>query len=126
MQEGAVDGLNYTYNLEQDPVCTECCEGKQNRLPFKNKRIRSSTLLETIHADLCGPMEVPSLNGSRYFLLFADIMSRMIFVYFLKTQDEALQYFRFKSIAENQCNGKIKIFGLTIVVNFAIINLKIC
>lgn len=63
-----------------------------------------------VHADLCGPMEQTSIGGSRYFLISQNDLSRMTFVYFLKSTDEVCQKFReFKAFVENQQNTKIKV-----------------
>lgn len=104
-----VTGLECNENFEKTKACIVCCEGKQTRLPFASSKIRASTLLEVVHADVCGPMEVKSLGGSRYFLLLQDDCSRMLFVYFLKSKDQVFEMFKlFKAMAENQTNRKVK------------------
>lgn len=109
MKDGAVEGMNSKGDFGNKSVCQVCCEGKQSRLPFKHEGRRASSCLEVIHADVCGPMEKNSIGGSRYFLVFEDDFSRMTFVYFLKTKDEVINYFKeFKSLVENQKNAKIK------------------
>lgn len=109
MHQGAVEGLTCSGKLSCDELCEVCCEGKQARLSFKNTGNRAKSRLEMVHADLCGPMEVPSLAGSRYFLLFEDDFTRMGFVYFLKNKDQAMGFFKeFKEMVENQTNTKIK------------------
>lgn len=50
-------------------MCVICCEGKQSRLPFKNKGNRAATLLEVVLVDWCGLMEANSLDVSKYFVL---------------------------------------------------------
>lgn len=65
MKEGAVKGISYNdkgASLSKS-TCTVCCEGKQSRLPF-GQGTRSSEVLDTIHADVCGPMETISIGGS--------------------------------------------------------------
>lgn len=112
MRNGIVDGLSYegTFDITKSE-CTICCEGKQMRLPFSHVGERSTETCNRIHADLCGPMEVNSLNGSRYFLLFIDDYSRMTFIYFLKHKSECFSKFKeFKSMVETQQGKKIKIF----------------
>ena len=42
-----------------------------------------------IHIDLCGPMRVPSLNGSKYILVLIDEVSRYTWLDFLKAKSEA-------------------------------------
>jgi Integrase core domain len=64
-----------------------------------------------VHADICGPMEVPSIGGSKYFLLFEDDYTRMCFIYFIKTKDQVFEKFKlFKNLVENQKGTKIKTF----------------
>lgn len=54
-------------------------------------------------------MEIKSIGGARYFVLFIDDYTRMTFIYFLKAKSEVLNYFKeFKSMAENIYNTKIK------------------
>ena len=61
--------------------------------------------------DLCGPMKVMSIGGSRYFLVLEDGLSKMVFVYFLKNKSEALNKLKeFKLFIENQKGHKIKCF----------------
>lgn len=106
-----VEGLNYKGKLESSNFCQTCCEGKQAKLPFKNIGSRATELLETVHADLCGPMEVASIGGSRYFLLLEDDFSKMCFIYFLRNKNETINHFiEFKNFAENQTGQKIKKF----------------
>nr|GEV04270.1 copia protein [Tanacetum cinerariifolium] len=45
--------------------------------------------LELLHIDLCGPMRVASINGKKYILVVVDDYSRFVWVYFLRTKDEA-------------------------------------
>ena len=44
-----------------------------------------------IHMDLCGPMRVPSLNGSKYILVVIDEVSRYAWLDFLKAKSEAAE-----------------------------------
>ena len=39
-------------------------------------------LLELIHSDVCGQLNINSLGGARYFTMFIDDYSRRIFAYF--------------------------------------------
>lgn len=46
-------------------ICESCVYGKQHRLPFPvGKAWRAKQPLELVHADICGPMNTPSLNKS--------------------------------------------------------------
>lgn len=89
--------------------CKVCCEGKQCRLPFPSNGNRSKSLLNVIHMDIAGPMEVASIGGSRYYLLLVDDYSRMAYIYFLKQKSQALDCFKeFKAKVENELDKKIK------------------
>lgn len=110
VMQQAVEGLDVVKGLNTSDICEVCAEGKQTRLPFKNKGHRATSVLEVVHADLCGPLDVPSIGGSRYFMVLEDDVTRMTFVYFLRSKDQALQFFKdFKAMVENQTNQRIKI-----------------
>ena len=83
--------------------CEACALGKMHKLPFpKQSQHRSTKLLEIIHSDLCGPMQVESVGGSRYVLTFTDDCSRYSVVYFLKKKSEVLSKFQeFVNYVEN-------------------------
>lgn len=113
MKNGLVEGFDYTGSLSQSDsgICEICCQGKQMRLPFNHKGNRAKSILEVIHGDLCGPMEVTSIGGSRYFMILEDDYTRMVFTYFLKSKDEAFEKFKeFKEYVENQKGERIKVF----------------
>lgn len=89
--------------------CETCLKGKQTRLPFQISRSRSKDVLELVHSDVCGPMEVDSFGGSRYILTFVDDYSKKVFAYFLSSKDQVTNAFNeFKAIVENQTNKRIK------------------
>lgn len=72
------------------------------------KERRVSKLLQLIHTDICGPMEVTSISGSRYFILFIDDFSRRLSIYFLKYKSEALDMFKtYKAYVEKQTGHRI-------------------
>jgi len=112
MKNGLVNGLEFKGSMtKSEALCEVCCEGKQSRLPFSHKGNRADYPLEVIHGDLCGPMEVTSLGGSRYFMVLEDDYTRMVFAYFLRGKNEAFDKFQeFKNFVENQRGNKIKIF----------------
>ncbi|CAF4948581.1 unnamed protein product [Pieris macdunnoughi] len=114
MRDGAVKGMSYSDKAQVSKTsCIVCCEGKQSRLPFSHVGNREQELLKIVHADICGPMEVRSIGGMKYFLLFVDDFIRMAFVYFLKTKDEVFSYSSssssFKTLVENQTGRKLKV-----------------
>lgn len=90
-------------------VCISCMEGKQTRNPFPSEGSRAKGLLELIHSDVCGPIEVKSLGGACYFVTFIDDFSRKVFVYLMKNKSDVFDIFKeFKATVENQLNLSIK------------------
>ena len=54
-------------------TCRGCQLGKMVSKPFRtNCDKRSYDTFELLHFDICGPMEVNSLGGSKYLLLIVD------------------------------------------------------
>lgn len=118
-KNNVVAGLNLEPNSIMT-ICEGCMHGKLHRTPFpkgralnKNpggnsiflnflvhiflslsfaKKIILST--ELIHADLCGPMQVSSPNGTRYFMTCRDDATGYTEVFFLQSKDEAATKFK--------------------------------
>ncbi|KAI3523596.1 hypothetical protein L1887_01838 [Cichorium endivia] len=98
-------------NIPPQP-CEGCLVGKQTRSSFPtHTNYRAKKRLELIHGDLCGPVSPPTPSGNRYFMLLVDDYSRVMWVYLLKTKDEAFQVFKnFRNLVENETGEKLKVF----------------
>lgn len=109
--QNTVEGISIDQKADMSKSsCVTCCEGKQSRLPFPSSDNRSTTLLEVVHTDVCGPTECDALGGSRYFILFIHDYSRMTHIYFMKNKIEAFQCFKnYTAKVENLLNRKIKV-----------------
>ena len=96
-------------NLPNDN-CEGCILGKHNRSPFPKKSASSTTQpLDLIHSDVCGPMSVESIGGSRYFITFIDDNSRFVVTYSMKHKNEALDKFKeFVEMAETKFERRMK------------------
>ncbi|KAL4309595.1 hypothetical protein GQ457_01G033490 [Hibiscus cannabinus] len=94
-----------------DDKCDSCQLGKSHSLPFSLDGVKRANMkLELVHSDLCGPMKTSSMNGSKYFVLFIDDLTRMCWVYFLKSKLNVLSTFKeFKIFVENQSDCKLKV-----------------
>ena len=58
-----------------------------------------------------GPIPVPSLGKSVYYVSFIDDFSRNTWIYFLRKKSEVFDKFKeFKALVENQIDKKIKVF----------------
>jgi hypothetical protein len=91
-------------------VCEGCVKGKHHREKFdQGEAWRAKHPLELVHTDLCGPMQVESIGGNRYFLTFIDDYSRMCWVYFLRNKSDTLSVFKkFKILVETQSGYSLK------------------
>jgi len=89
--------------------CEACVYGKQHRRPFTKVTTGSVKNGDTVYSDLCGPMEVPSIAGARYFITFTDGYSNFRIVKFLKNKSDALNAFKdYVNMLEKQFNIKVK------------------
>ncbi|KAJ0532260.1 putative RNA-directed DNA polymerase [Helianthus annuus] len=91
-------------------ICEGCLVAKQTRKSFPDKaQWRASKPLELLHADLCGPITPQSMGGNRYFFLIVDDFCRYMWVYLLRSKDEALAKFKiFKTQVEKESRYKVK------------------
>jgi hypothetical protein len=90
-------------------VCKCCLAGRQCRAKFPQKSdTRATRIAEKVHSDLMGPMQQPSLGGSRYILVFTDDLSRKSWTYFLKCKSETFEKFKiFKEMIELETGNKV-------------------
>ena len=66
---------------------------------------------ELVHSDVCSPMPVNSIGGSRYFVTFIDDFLRHTYVYFIKHKDEVLAKFKeFNSVVKNHTGKNVTTF----------------
>lgn len=90
--------------------CIGCKVGKSTKPPCRRITSKQSqTVLELIHTDLCGPMPVESIGGSKYFLTFTDDFTRKTIVYCLNKKSKVKDYLRkYIAVVERQLEKKIK------------------
>ncbi|WCJ34767.1 Retrovirus-related Pol polyprotein from transposon TNT 1-94 [Euphorbia peplus] len=88
--------------IQPKEICSGCLLSKQARKPFPSQsNFTAKIALELIHGDLCGPISPVTPAGNKYFMLLVDDYTRMMWVYMIKTKDEALSVFkRFKAMVE--------------------------
>ena len=94
---------------EEPNFCEACVMGKMARQPFKaTGDIRSKRKLQLVHSDVCGPMDVESFSGKKYFVTFIDNFTRCSAVYFMKSKAEVLEKFKeFEAVMTNMSGKKI-------------------
>ena len=54
--------------LESLDACEPCLLGKLTKTPFSGTMERATDLLEIIHTDVCGPMNIEARSRYHYFL----------------------------------------------------------
>jgi hypothetical protein len=100
-------------HIQHKGVCKGCSLGKNVKGSFLSSDNRSKEILDLMHSDVWGPMNVASLNGYLYYVLFTDDYSQKTWIYFLKNKDGVLAKFQeFKSQVENLTRRKIKVIRL--------------
>ncbi len=72
-----------------------CIVGKMQHKPFKMvDHKQSSRKLELVHSDVCGPIQIDSIGGNKYFVTFIDDYSHCVSVYFIKHKSEVPRCFK--------------------------------
>lgn len=97
---------------ESEGKCEPCQHGKQLKMSHKSiSDINTTKVLELLHMDLMGPIQVESLNGKRYIFVCVVDFSRFTWVNFLREKYdtfEALKNLCIKLKVEKDSNiGKI-------------------
>ena len=89
--------------------CDYCLFGKQHRLSFQKNSTQKLEKLELVYSDVCGPIEIDSLGGNKYFVTFIDDASRKTWVYPLHTKGQVFQYFqKFHAMVERKMGNPLK------------------
>ena len=81
-----IDGVLSTLDFVDFETCVNCIKGKKTNMSKKGTK-RITNLLEIIHTNIsCPDMDV---NGPKYFITFIDYYSRYMYLYLLRSKDEA-------------------------------------
>lgn len=93
-------------------LCEGCLVMKQTRNSYPTQtNYKAGKRLERVYGDLCGPISPPMPSGNLYFLLLVDDHSRIMWVFMIKTKDEAFSVLKnFCIFVENETCEKIKVF----------------
>lgn len=67
--------IPYSKNISLD-LCDYCLFGKKHRVSFGKTSKVMPNVLDFVYSDVCVPMEVHTLGGNRYFIMFIDVASR--------------------------------------------------
>ena len=90
--------------------CVSCAQGKHHRKPHLPKQVNSiSQVLQLLHMDLFGPVNVLNINRNSYCLVVIDDLSRFTWVFFLSNKAGVAHLIKkFIVLIENQTNNRVK------------------
>src|SRR3954471_2173410 len=109
MKKLHADGILESLDYESLDACEPCLLGQMTKTPFSGTMEQATDLLEIIHTDVYGPMNIKARDKYHYFLTFTDDLSRYGYIYFMKHKSETFEKFKeIQSEVENQRNKKIK------------------
>ena len=78
--------------------------------PFPAKGNRTNALLELVHTDVCGPINIRARGGYEYFITSTDDHSRYGYVYLMQHKSEAFEKFKeFRAEVKKQLDTHIKV-----------------
>ncbi|MCO5594799.1 hypothetical protein L7F22_048833 [Adiantum nelumboides] len=91
-------------------ITTGCVLGKMHRFAFsQDGSVRATRKLQLVHSDVCGPMRMPSVGNSLYFVTFIDDFSKFCWVYPLKAKSDVFAIFQhYVSMVENETGCKVQ------------------
>ena len=88
----------------------KCVYGKQKRVRFlRVGKENKSEKLELVHTHVCGPSQVSSLCGSRYYVTFIDDATRKTWIYCIRNKSDVFDTFKkWKALVENDTGKRLK------------------
>jgi Integrase core domain len=91
MSAGLATGMGSIDTAPTTP-CETCIQGKAHQKAISSTPVpRSTTPLERVHSDICGPMHCTSNGGALHFATFVDDYTHYGWVYFLKSKSDFFQ-----------------------------------
>ncbi|KAG5666425.1 hypothetical protein PVAND_014454 [Polypedilum vanderplanki] len=103
-------GLRFK-NCKCNDVCEPCIKGKLSRKSFPKQASKPDMFLDLVVSDVCGPMQVKSIQGSRYFITFIEVYSGYTVVSFMKEKSEVpTKVIEYIESIKVKFGRKIKIF----------------
>lgn len=104
-------GITEIANDTIDQFCEGCVIGKQTRKSYAS--VEKTSIFgpgEKVHSDVCGPINIESPSGSRYFLVFKDECTSYRKVYFLRHKSQVFEKFKeFEAFVARQLGSSIKV-----------------
>lgn len=73
--------------------CHGCLLGKMHKQPFTHSNYTADSIGQLVVSDLVVPLQVNSVGGARYYMLFKDVHSKYKVVYFMERKSETADCF---------------------------------
>ena len=92
--------------------CTACIYGKATRSVIQCVKSsgRARQTLDLVHSDVCGPLEVQSVGGARFYVTFIDDHSNWSVMYPRRKKSESFRYYKkFVIFSETYTGNRIKV-----------------
>ena len=100
--------------------CDVCLRAKQTRLSFNFSENKAAKPFDLVHCDIWRPYFVKSFYGANYFLSILDDGSRCVWVYLMKSKNEASQLVKeFYAMLQTQFNAMVRTIRVTMIVSFS-------
>jgi hypothetical protein len=98
------------FGTDHQWVCEGCAPGNNVKASFPSNDSRSKKILDLVHSNVCGVIQVPSASGFQYYVTLIDDYSRRTWILFMITKDEIFSRFRdFKALVENHKDQGIEV-----------------
>jgi len=96
-----------SYSLD---LCEHCIYVRQRRVSFlRGSHNRKKNVLELVHSNVFGHVNIKSLGGASYFVTFIDDASRKVWAYPMKNKSEVFGIFqKFHVAVERETNKLLK------------------
>jgi transposase InsO family protein len=91
-RHGLVRGLDVPQDVFAKFQALDCsvCQQTRPRQPRKSSDSKSTYVLQLVHSDVCGPMQVPSLGGARYPVTVQGDFSKLSVVKCIAAKSDVL------------------------------------
>ena len=81
--------------IVEHSICGECQIGRQTRMSYSRLEHQVTfKVLELLHMDFMGPMQVESIGGKIYAFVVVDDLSRFTWVNFIREKSDTFDVFK--------------------------------
>jgi len=94
-----------SYNLD---LCEHYIYGRQRKVSFlRGRHDRKKNVLELVHSDVFGPVNIKSLRGASYFVTYINDASKKVWAYPMKSKSQVFGIFqKFHVVVEERLTNR--------------------